>query len=90
MCGRPTPPPSASPPAQATAFKNAAGAMRGKVTDQTKAKEAAKAATEAVVDSESALRSTASDLVRAIRSFAENGNNPGVYTIAQIPCAAGE
>lgn len=71
--------------AQTTLFKNNTIAMRAKVTAQTTARLAAKAATEAVVDSESVLRSTASDLVRAIRSFAENNNNPNVYTIAQIP-----
>jgi hypothetical protein len=71
--------------AQTAAFKGATTTMRSRVTAQTTAKEAAKSATDAVVEQERTLRNSASDLVRAIRSFAENGNNPNVYTIAQIP-----
>jgi hypothetical protein len=71
--------------AQTAAFKTAANTMRARVNAQAAARDAAKAATESSVQQERVLRETASDLVRAIRSFAENTNNPGVYVQAQIP-----
>jgi len=71
--------------AQTLAFKNAAGNLRIRNTAQQATKAAAKAATEAVVDADSATRALTSDLVRTIRAFAENNNNPNVYVLAQIP-----
>lgn len=73
---------------QITAFKGFVMAMRSKVTAQTTAKAAAKAATEAVVDAENDLRTSAADLVRSIRAFATNADNPDVYQLAQIPAPA--
>jgi hypothetical protein len=46
---------------------------------------AAKAATEAAVEGDRDTRELTSDLVRSIRAFAINNNDPKVYTIAQIP-----
>lgn len=71
--------------AQATAFKNQVGALRSRTTAQQAAKDAAKAATEAARDADSATRELTSDLVRSIRAFATNNNNPNVYVLAQIP-----
>jgi hypothetical protein len=71
--------------AQATAFKNQVGALRGRTTAQQAAKDAAKSATEAARDADSATRELTSDLVRSIRAFATNNNNPNVYVLAQIP-----
>ena len=71
--------------AQATAFKNQVGTLRGRTTAQEAARLAAKAATEAAVDSDSGTRELTSDLVRSIRAFATNNNNPNVYVLAQIP-----
>jgi hypothetical protein len=70
---------------QVNAVKNATIAMRGRVTDQTAARAAAKSATEAVVESESATRDVAADAVRFIRAFAISTNDPNVYNLAQIP-----
>ena len=72
-------------PAQATAFKNQTAALRAKTTSQTMAKDAAKAATQAVVETDGDMRELASDVVRSIRTFANNTNNDNVYNIAQIP-----
>lgn len=52
---------------------------------QQAAKDAAKAATVKVNDTESTARSMAADMVRVIRGFAINTNNPSVYVDAQIP-----
>lgn len=72
-------------PAQATAFKTQTAALRAKTTSQTMAKDAAKAATQAVVETDGDMRELASDVVRSIRTFANNTNNDNVYNIAQIP-----
>ena len=72
-------------PAQTTAFKNQVIALRTRTTAQRVARDAAKAATEAAVDADSAARELTSDLVRSIRAFATNSNNPNVYVLAQIP-----
>lgn len=61
------------------------GDLRTKTTAQQTARDAAKSATEAAVDADSATRGLTSDLVRAIRSFATNSNDPNVYVLAQIP-----
>lgn len=71
--------------AQATAFKNQVGALRTRTTAQQAARDAAKAATEAARDADSATRELTSDLVRSIRAFATNNNNPNAYVLAQIP-----
>lgn len=52
---------------------------------QQAAKDAAKAATLKVNDTESSTRGMAADMVRVIRGFAINTNNPNVYVDAQIP-----
>jgi len=70
---------------QVTAFKNQVGVLRTKTTAQQAAKDAAKAATEAAGDADSDTRELTSDLVRSIRAFATNSNDPEVYQIAQIP-----
>ena len=71
--------------AQALAFKTQVGTLRTRTTAQQAARDAAKAATLAAVDSDSATRELTSDLVRSIRAFATNANNPNVYVLAQIP-----
>lgn len=71
--------------AQSVEFKNLVGALRARTTAQQAAKDAAKAATEAARDADSETRELTSDLVRAIRSFAVNSDNPEVYQLAQIP-----
>lgn len=72
-------------PGQVTTFQQLTQEFRAAVTAQTTAKDALKAATETVIDDESAARDEASALVRAIRSYAVNTNNPDVYQLAQIP-----
>lgn len=52
---------------------------------QQAAKDAAKAATQKVNDTESTARNMAADMVRVIRAYASNTNNPSVYVDAQIP-----
>lgn len=52
---------------------------------QQAARDAAKAATQKVNDTESITRNMAADMVRVIRGFAINTNNPNVYVDAQIP-----
>ncbi len=71
--------------AQAAAFKSQVESLRGRITLQQAAKDAAKAATEAANDILSDTRVLTSDLVRSIRAFAENTKNPEVYQLAQIP-----
>lgn len=71
--------------AQAQAFKTQVGTLRSKTTAQQAARDAAKAATQAAGDADSATRELTSDLVRSIRAFATNNNNPNVYVLAQIP-----
>lgn len=71
--------------AQALQFKNLVGSLRSRTTAQQAAKDAAKAATEAARNADSETRELTSDLVRAIRSFAVNSDNPEVYQLAQIP-----
>ncbi len=71
--------------AQTAAFKASVSALLDKTNAQQVAKDAQKAATEAAVDADSATRELASDLVRSIRAFATNNNDPTVYQTAQIP-----
>lgn len=72
-------------PAQATAFTGLVSNLAARTTDQQAAKQAQKAATEAVNDAHDETIREASDLVRAIRSFALNTDDPTVYQTAQIP-----
>lgn len=72
-------------PAQALAFKDSVLNLRSLVTAQQAAKDAAKAATLSAKDGEADTRGLTADLVRAIRSYATNNNNPNVYVLAQIP-----
>lgn len=64
-----------------TAVKDARNAL----TDQTAAKEAAKASTTSLRNAVFAMRGVGSDLIRTIKAFAATSNNPNVYAIAQIP-----
>lgn len=72
-------------PAQATAFKSAVIAADGAQVAQEEAQQAAKAATTACTNAFDDLRASAAEMVRTIRTFAENTNNPNVYAVAQIP-----
>lgn len=71
--------------AQTLAFKNLVAALRTLATAQQVAKDAAKAATLANSEGDSETRQLTSDLVRSIRAFATNSDNPNVYALAQIP-----
>jgi hypothetical protein len=71
--------------AQATNFKNTTTDTAAALNAQFIAKEAAKAATLTVNTKFDDLFASAAEMVRTIRTFAENTNNPGVYAIAQIP-----
>ena len=71
--------------AQTTAFKTAVTDAASASDAQTAAKDAAQAATTAVNLKFTALRDKAAEMVRTIRTYAENTNNPGVYALAQIP-----
>jgi hypothetical protein len=71
--------------AQATAFKNLVNAQRTLATAQQEAKDAALAATLLANEGDSETRQLTSDLVRSIRAFAINSDNPNVYALAQIP-----
>lgn len=64
-----------------TAYNNAAAATAA----QDAAISAAKAATAAANDKVAILRNSASLMTRLIRTYATAHNNPGVYTMAQIP-----
>lgn len=72
-------------PAQAVAFKNSVLAAQEAGDAQEVAKNAAKNATAASTMKFNALRKSAGDTVRIIKTFAETTDNPGVYTIAQVP-----
>jgi hypothetical protein len=71
--------------AQATTFKNLTTDTAAAANAQFIAKEAAKAATQTVNARFDDLAESAAEMVRSIRTFAENTGNPGVYAIAQIP-----
>jgi hypothetical protein len=73
------------PQATAAAFTAQVEELRVKTTQQTSARDAAKAATEAVTDSDGDTRQLASNIVRLIRTYAITTNNPAVYELAQIP-----
>lgn len=71
--------------AQVLAFKNLATMANEKVLAQEAARDAALAATKTVDSTVAQLRTEASALVVAIRSYAINTDNPSVYQTAQIP-----
>jgi hypothetical protein len=71
---------------QVTALGTQVGAAQAAVEGQQSAKDAAKAATTAARNEVSDLRTSAADLVRAIKSYAEIQADPeAVYAAAQIP-----
>lgn len=75
--------------AQALAFQAAVAAAAGSLIDVQSAKDASRAATAAATDRFSLLRSSAAEMVRTIRTFAENsGTQAEVYQLAQIPSPA--
>ncbi len=63
-------------------------AARQALSDQTKAKNAAKAATTAWNNAVTAMRNSGGNLVKTIKAFAETTNNPTVFSMAQIPMPA--
>ena len=71
--------------AQVLAFRTALTAAQASETALTNAKDIAAGATVENNGKFVALRKAASTCVRSIRTFAENNNNPNVYTLAQIP-----
>lgn len=71
--------------AQATAFKTATTTAADALTAQGIARNAAEAATANTNLRFAELRAKAGEVVRSIRTFAENTNNPGVYVTANIP-----
>lgn len=73
-------------PAQASAFNAATDAAAAASMDQGIAREASKTATLTAEVAFDALRASASEVVRTIRTFAENSADPNaVYIEAQIP-----
>lgn len=66
-------------------FAGAVADLRTKTTAQQTAFDAAKAATEAVQDADRDAKRITSNLVRSIRAFATNEDDPTVYQLAQIP-----
>lgn len=76
-------------PAQATAFKNAAGAARSNYNSALAADMAKKAATNTSQMSVTALRKNAADVIALVKAFADSTANPSVvYDLAQIPMPA--
>lgn len=74
--------------AQSTAVKNAMNAARTAFNAAQSARDASKAATNALHQAMADLRGTdgaGTVALRAIKTYAENTNDPGVYDIAQIP-----
>jgi hypothetical protein len=70
---------------QALAFKAATQSAQASDLGQTAAKLALRAATQDANDRFSDLRKSASEMVRSIRTFAQNTDDPTVYVIAQVP-----
>jgi hypothetical protein len=76
-------------PAQALAFKNAAGKARSDYAAALAADAIKKAAYNTSSDSIRAFRKVAADTVAMIKAFAENAANPSVvYSLAQLPMPA--
>lgn len=72
-------------PAQATSFSTIISAAVNSNLASEQAGQAARAATGTNGDRFAALRGSAAEMVRSIRTYAENKNDPNVYVIAQIP-----
>lgn len=70
-------------------LKGLTATARQKYTDAMAARDAAKAATQAFYDACDAMRGSGADIIATIKAYAETTNNPGVYTLAQIPAPAG-
>lgn len=71
---------------QAAAFAAATTGAADTTIKQEQAQQASRVATQEVNEAFSDLRSEASEMVRTIRTFAENSDNPSaVYNTAQIP-----
>ncbi|QOJ14759.1 MAG: hypothetical protein HRU75_08955 [Planctomycetia bacterium] len=72
--------------AQATAFTTATTAAANALLSQQQTRQEALVATQAAQEAFSELRSSAGDVVRLIRAFAESQGKPSiVYNLAQIP-----
>ncbi|MCC6907026.1 MAG: hypothetical protein IT430_03715 [Phycisphaerales bacterium] len=72
-------------PAQTAGFKVATENAANALTDLDIARGAAESATANTNLKFAELRKKAAEMVRSIRTFAENTGNPGVYVIANIP-----
>lgn len=73
-------------PAQLTALNDAYDQASANLSQQQSLKESAKAATVSARASERLLRERLADLIKSIRAFAANSDNPdAVYALAQIP-----
>ncbi len=70
---------------QAASFKLAVGDADAAVSEQSKAQETAKAATNNANLKFTTLRRSAAQMVRSIKTFAENTGNGNVYVLAQVP-----
>jgi hypothetical protein len=71
--------------AQVAAFKVAVSACQGAFTDQSKAKQAAKIATQGADDAYKGYKAKLAEMVRTIKTFAENSATPAtVYNTAEI------
>lgn len=72
-------------PAQVNAFKAALADAQSADGEQNAAKQTAKAATTKATQNFAVLRKSAAEMVRTIKTFAENTEDPSVYATAQIP-----
>jgi hypothetical protein len=70
---------------QAQAFQLATSSAAATDAAQASAREALRAATVDNTQTFAALRRSAAEMVRSIRTFAENTNDPKVYVLAQVP-----
>jgi hypothetical protein len=72
-------------PDQATAFATATQQAASAAQQQESGRLAFRAATQDASDKFADLRSSASEMVRSIRTYAENTTDPSVYVTAQVP-----
>lgn len=72
-------------PGQVSAFQAALAAAEAAVTAQGLAKEMAKSATVDLGLKMDTLNASVAGIIRAIHTFAENTNDPGVYVTANVP-----
>jgi hypothetical protein len=70
---------------QITELQNLATAARDSYTAQLSARNAAKNATVAFYSASDSLRDRTGELITTVKAFAENTNNPSVYTTADVP-----